>query len=175
MFFPPCLLFLDRFPAKIQIKWTGSLWLSRAILIKQFCVILIPLTNPFLSVLFGVSAHFPENPSPPFEKRSARQAFKSAHYSYLRGSREFESFLSPLARRHLQNIRPIPAHCADRLRRSWRRGSFDNLFWVTPVRNGLTPRLVRGFHRDSNNLHLSNCNSAALLTTNVDFFLRRAL
>lgn len=95
-FFPHVSMFLDGSPTKIQIKWTGSLWLSRVILIKQFCVILIPLTNQFLSILFGISAHsFPENPSP-CEKCSIRKAFKSAYYSHLRGFHEFESFLFPL-------------------------------------------------------------------------------
>lgn len=92
VFFFPCLLF----PTKIQIKFTG-LWLSCVILIKQFCIILIPLTNQFLSILFGISAHsFPENPSPLCEKCSIRKAFKSAYYSYLHGFHEFESFLFPL-------------------------------------------------------------------------------
>lgn len=42
-----------------------------------------------------------------------------------------------------------------------------SLLWVTPVRTGLTSRLVHGFRHDSNNLHLSNCNSAV---RNVAFF-----
>lgn len=96
-FFPHVCYFLTDFQQKIQIKLTGSLWLSCVILIKQFCIILIPLTYQFLNILFGISAHsFPENPSPPFEKCSIRNAFKSVYYIYLHGFHEFESFLFPL-------------------------------------------------------------------------------